>query len=307
MASRPDHNGQTGTVTPLWLRFAPAVFLVLWSGGFAFAKIGLGYAEPITFLALRYLLVLAVLTPLAVVLRPPLPRRRVDWGHLAVVGLLIQVVYFGLSYLALGLGVSAGGVALIVSLQPILVGVLAPRLAGETVSLLRWIGLGLGLAGAALVILARSNVEPMSTVGVFCALGALAGMTAATLYEKRFGIAQHPVTSNCVQYAVGLAIILPMAWALEDMRVAWTPDLLIALGYLAIGNSLISISLLLAMIRHGEASRVSALFFLVPPGAALIAWLLIGEALPAPAWAGMALAALGVGLAGRPAPRLRRS
>lgn len=292
---------------PLWLRFAPGIFLLLWSGGFAFAKNGLGYAEPITFLALRYLLVLAVLAPLVAVLRPSLPRRRIDWVHLAVVGLLIQVLYFGLSYLALWLGVSAGGVALIVSLQPILVGVLAPRLTGETLSRLRWVGLGLGLAGAALVILARSGVEPMSTLGVFCALGALAGMTAATLYEKRFGVAQHPVTSSSVQYAVGLALVLPLAWALEDMRVQWTADLLIALGYLAIGNSLISISLLLAMIRHGEASRVSALFFLVPPGAALIAWLLIGESLPAPAWAGMALAALGVGLAGRPAPRLRRS
>ena len=40
-----------------------------------------------------------------------------------------------------------------------------------------------------------------------------------------------------------------------------------SLAYLAIGNSLISITLLLAMIRRGEASRVSALLFLVPPGA----------------------------------------
>jgi drug/metabolite transporter (DMT)-like permease len=66
---------------------------------------------------------------------------------------------------------------------------------------------------------------------------------------------------------------------------------------LVIANSLIAMTLLLAMIRHREAARVSALFFLVPPTAALIAWALIGEDMPALAWGGTALAALGVALA----------
>ncbi|MFX6899668.1 EamA family transporter, partial [Acinetobacter baumannii] len=81
----------------------------------------------------------------------------------------------------------------------------------------------------------------------------------------------HPVASNLVQYAVGLAITAPLAYALEPMHVAWTPELFGSLAYLVIGNSIIAISLLLAMIRHGEASRVSALFFLVPPMTAVIA------------------------------------
>ena len=98
-----------------------------------------------------------------------------------------------------------------------------------------------------------------------------------------------------------------VAWGFEAMAVDWTADFVASLAYLVIGNSLIAITLLLAMIRHGEASRVSALFFLVPPGAALIAWAVIGEAMPAVAWAGMALAAVGVALVGRPAPRVRRS
>lgn len=292
---------------PTWLWLAPAVFLVLWSAGFAVAKLGLLHADPITFLALRYALVLAVLLPLVPILRPPLPRRRIDWLHLAVVGFLIQAAYFGLCYLAMGVGLSAGAVALIVSLQPILVGLLAPRLAGERVGALGWVGLGLGLAGAGLVIGARSAIEATSVWGILFAAGGLVGMTAATLYEKRFGVAQHPVTANVIQYAVGLAAVLPVAWAIEDMRVDWTGELVAALAYLVIGNSLVAITLLLAMVRRGQASRVSALFFLVPPGAALIAWATIDEAMPPLAWLGMGLAAAGVALVGRPAPRTRRS
>jgi drug/metabolite transporter (DMT)-like permease len=250
-------------------------------------------------------MVLAVLLPLFLVIRPPLPRNPLEWLHQGVIGILVQTLYFGLVYVAMKLGVSAGLQALIVSLQPILVGILAPRMVHERVGLAQWVGLGLGILGAALVIMARSSVDAASGAGILCSFGALFGMTVGTLYEKRFGVAQHPVTSNLVQYAVGFAAVLPLAWVLEDMRVFWTGPMIAALIYLAIGNSLVAVTLLLAMIRRGEASRVSALFFLVPPTAAMIAWLLIGESMPPIAWSGMALAAAGVGIANRCLPHAR--
>lgn len=284
---------------PRWLAVAPAVFLTLWSGGFTVAKLGLHYAAPLSFLAVRYILVVALLALLYLVLRPPLPRSAAAWGHLAAVGLLMQALYFTLSYLAFSRGESAGTVALIVSLQPVLVAVLAPYLAGERVSMRRWIGLLLGLLGAAMVIAARAEVQALSGTGLLFAFGALLAITAATLYEKRFGVAHHPVVSNLVQFSVGLAVVLPLAWGLEGLQVHWSATFGFALGYLALGNSLVAITLLLAMIRHGEAARVSSLFFLVPPYAALIAWPVLGEAMPPLAWAGMALAAAGVALAMR--------
>jgi drug/metabolite transporter (DMT)-like permease len=167
------------------------------------------------------------------------------------------------------------------------------------------VGLGLGILGAALVIMARSSVDAASGAGILRSFGALFGMTVGTLYEKRFRVAQHPVTSNLVQYAVGFAAVLPLAWVLEDMRVCWTSPMIAALMYLAIGNSMVAVTLLLAMIRRGEASRVSALFFLIPPTAAMIAWLLIGESMPPIAWSGMVLAAAGVGIANRRLPHTR--
>jgi drug/metabolite transporter (DMT)-like permease len=211
----------------------------------------------------------------------------------------VQGLYFSFSYLGFWLGVSAGTMAIIVSLQPILVGLLAPQFVAEHVGLARWAGLVLGLIGAAMVILARSEVEVTTAVGLLCAAGALVSMTAGTLYEKRFGLNHHPVTSNTIQYLVGFVLVLPLALSVERMAVNWTAEFAVALAYLVIGNSLVAVTLLLAMIRHGEAARVSALLFLVPPMAALIAWGLIGEAMPPAAWAGMAVAAAGVALATR--------
>jgi len=294
-----DPKLDKASCSPFWSTAAPGLFILLWSGGFSALKTGLAYAEPVTYLAMRYGVVLAVLVPLFLAIRPPLPRSLMEWRHQVVIGILVQILYFGLAYIAMRLGVSAGLQALIVSLQPILVGILAPALVNERVGMIQWLGLTLGVIGAALVIMARSTVDAASAAGILCSFGALFGMTGGTLYEKRFGIAQHPVTSNLVQYAVGFAAVLPLAWALEDMRVSWTGQMIAALLYLAIGNSLISVTLLLAMIRRGEASRVSALFFLIPPIAALIAWLLIDETMPPLAWLGMALAAAGVAIATR--------
>lgn len=278
--------------------FAPAIFLMLWSGGYAVAKIALQHVQPMTLLSLRFGAALLILLPLALILRPPLPSRR-DIGHILVVGFLIQCLYFGLSYLSFSSGISAGAMALIVSLQPIVVGILAPLFVTERVTAWRWIGLALGLAGAGLVIVSRSAVETPAALPLLGAVGALISMSVATLYEKRFGISAHPVTSNALQYSVGFAVLTPVALAMETYRVAWDLEFLGALGYLVIGNSLIAITLLLAMVRRGEASRVSALLFLVPPLAALIAWVMIGEVMPPLAWGGFALAAMGVALATR--------
>jgi drug/metabolite transporter (DMT)-like permease len=282
-----------------FFRAAPVVFLLLWSSGFVFLKIGLVYVDPLTFLALRYGLVLVLLAPAALYLRTPFPATRAAFVHVAMVGVFVQAAYFALTYVAIKLGLSAGAVALVTSLQPILVALAAPALTGERVGAMRWSGLILGVLGAALVIIVKTRIEATSGLAILAALGALAGITLGTLYEKRFGTAQHVVTANLIQCGVAFAVTLPLAFALEEMRIQWTAELLLSLVYLVVANSLIAITLLRAMIRHGEASRVSALFFLVPPTTAAVAWLLIDEPMPVPAWLGLALAAAGIALVAR--------
>jgi drug/metabolite transporter (DMT)-like permease len=283
---------------PAWLVVAPFLFLLFWSSGFAVAKVALEHAGPFTALVLRFGLAVVLLIPVALIVRPPWPGARalVDT---AIVGFAIQVVYFGLSYMALGTDVSAGAVALIVSLQPVVVGILAPRFAGEAVGMLRWVGLGLGLAGAGVVITAKSAVEATSALGLAFAVASLGGMVLGTLYEKRHGSGLHPVTVSLVQFTVAAVCLLPVAILVEDFAFEPAPAFAVAVGYLVLANSFVSLTLLLAMIRHGEVSRVSALFFLVPPMAAVLAWLVLGETMPPLAWLGMAIAVVGVALAAR--------
>ncbi len=285
---------------------APVVFLLLWSSGFICIKIGLAYTGPMVFLALRYALVLGLLAPAIIWLRPRRPRGR-EWRDLVVVGVLIQFGYFAGCYLSEEYGLSAGGLALITSLQPILVALLAPRVTGGTVGARHWLGLALGLAGTVIVIVSRAQVRQVTGEGLFWAAVALLGMTAGTLYEKRSGGAHHPLSAIAVQYGVGFALTVVFALVLEPLHVHWTGPFIGALSYLVLANSLVAVSLLLAMIRRGAVARVSALFFLVPPAAAVIAWLLTREGIPPLAWLGMVLAGAGVGLVLRPAQAIAQA
>lgn len=282
---------------PSWLFFAPGIFLVMWSTGYVAAKFGLGYIEPMTFLALRFSCIVVIMTALFIIIRPPLPKSRAEWMHLAIVGFLLQSMYFGMCYMSFNAGLSVGTLALILSMQPIIVSLIAPRWSGEIIGLRHWFGLLLGLLGAAIVIVSRSEIAAPTAIGFVFASLALLGITGGSLWEKRYGVEQHPVTANLVGFTAGLLGVVPFMIAFETMEIIWSWQLISSLIYLIIASSLIAVGLLLAMIRAGKVSKVSALFFFVPPMAAATAWLVLDEVMPPLAWAGMVIAGLGVFIA----------
>lgn len=279
---------------------APALFVLLWSGGFTAVKLALPHAEPLTLQVLRYAAVLLCLAPFAL-LRPVAWPRGAALAHLLRVGLVVQFGYFAATNLAQAHGISPAGLALAIALQPILVALLAARVAGDPPPTRRvWAGLGFGLLGCALAILSGGAVTAAGWLGPLFALLALATMTAGALMERRGGKGGDLVAANLVLYAVGFAATLPAAALTETMAVDWAAtELHAGLAYLVVGNSLGAISLLFWMLRRGEAARVSSLFFLVPPLAALIAWAVLGLAVPALGWVGLGVAALGVAIAAR--------
>lgn len=140
-----------------WTKTFPAAFLLLWASGFVFLKIELDYADPLTFLALRYACVVCALLLPLLWIRPAFPSTMRGWGALLGVGLFLQAGYFSFTYLSLRYGLTAGAIALITSQQPILIGLLAPVIAGERVTATRCAGLLLGVGGAVIVIVANSD------------------------------------------------------------------------------------------------------------------------------------------------------
>ncbi len=282
----------------LWTATAPAIFVLLWSTGFIAGKAGLPYAEPLTFLALRFAVVAALMLLVSLAVRAPWPRRA-DVGHIAVVGLLMHGAYLGGVFTSLWHGLPAGLSALIVGLQPLLTAfVVGPRL-GEHVSRRQWAGLVLGLAGVTLVLFDKLAFDRATIWAVLLSLLALLGITGGSLYQKRFCAEADLRSGAVIQYAAAGLVMLALAWPLETMQITWSLEFIVAFSWLSLVLSLGAVSLLYLLIRRGAAAKVASLFYLVPPLTALFGWFLFGETLGPLALAGMALAAVGVALVQR--------
>jgi drug/metabolite transporter (DMT)-like permease len=286
------------------IRVAPLLFVFLWSTGFIGAKFGLPHAEPLSFLLVRYLLVIALMSALALATRAPWPREPRQWLHIGISGLLVHATYLGGVFVAIDHGLPAGVTSLLVGLQPLLTALGAGWLLREGVSWRQWLGLWLGLAGTALVVgsdlaLDRPPIELLPMLAP--ALAALLGITAGTLYQKRF-CPHFDLRSGAVVQFVPTALITGVGVLLfESFAIDWNGEFVFALSWLVGVLSLGAISLLNLMIRQGSAVHVASLFFLTPPTTALIAFFVFGETLSVPAIAGMVVAVVGVRLARRTA------
>ena len=159
-------------------------FVTIWGAGFVATRIALQYAAPFTYLGVRYALA-CVVALLAFGLRATWPKTRAEWGHAAVAGLLSHAGYLGGSHYAQRWGLSAGVTALVLALQPLLTAVIMSRWLHERLGTLQKIGVGVGLAGVALVVGQRAEA-PASTASLLAVLWALACVTAGTLYQRQF-------------------------------------------------------------------------------------------------------------------------
>ena len=282
------------------LRAMPWVFVLIWSTGFVVARLGMPHAGPMSFLAWRYgLSILAFLLWIRWA-RAPWPQGRAQWAHLAVTGLLMHAGYLGGVWVAVKGGLGAGLAALIVGLQPVLTALWLSASAGShRVSASQWLGLLLGLAGLGLVVGQKLQLGFATTATVGWAALALISITAGTLYQKRWLQPCDVRTANAVQLLAALLVTLPLAvLEAEPMRFYPNPHpmLLLAMAWSVLVLTLGGSSLLYLLIQRGAATSVTSLMYLVPPCAALMAWVLFDEPLTAVVLAGLAVTALGVAI-----------
>lgn len=284
---------------PFWAPLLPVFFVLLWSTGFIGAKFGLPYAEPLTFLLVRLLLVAAVLLVIILLTRAPWPRSWPEVGRIAITGLLVHGIYLSGVFTAIYKGMPAGIAAVIVGLQPLLTAALSGPLLGERVRGAQWFGLVLGLAGVTMVLAPKLQFTGAGLDEIWLCLASLLGITFGTIYQKRHGGSVDLRTGTLIQYLASIPFLAVFAFAFETMEIQWTAEFVATLLWLVFGLSVGAIFLLFALIRRGAAASVASLFYLVPPVTAIEAWLLFGEELGWLAWVGMVLVAVGVVMANR--------
>lgn len=295
---------------PFLIRCVPVIFVLLWSTGFIGARFAMPWAEPFGFLAVRFALTILILALVlaAIAWRPMHPRQAI---HAVIAGMLMHGVYLGAVFWAIAHGMPAGLSALIVGLQPLATAMMASAFLGERLSAKHWAGMALGLAGVAIVLAPKLGALGGVTVATLsaCIVGMI-GMSAGTVWQKRFVASGDLVVGTIWQYVGGTALMLIATLGLEAQTYEITGQLVFAMAWLVLVLSVGAIFLLMYLIREGEVAKVSSLFFLVPSVTAVVAWLLFDETLSAIQIGGMVLTTIGVAIATRkaqPGTRARAS
>jgi drug/metabolite transporter (DMT)-like permease len=250
------------------------------------------YVEPATFLFWRFSGVLAAMAALSLVWKITWP----SWAqmkHIAIAGILLQFGYLLGVWFAVRLGMTAGLVAIIVGLQPILTAWFAAWVS-EKVSPRQWIGLGFGFAGVALVVAEKISFAHIPFVSYVLAFIALLSITFGTLYQKKYCPVFDLRAGSSIQFGVSAVLCFICMYFFETGVMVWNASVTGALLWAIFPLSIGSISLLFMMIRKGAATKVTSLLYLTPPTTALMAWLLFDEPFTVLMAAGLGLTMTGV-------------
>jgi len=276
-------------------RFAPALFVLLWSTGFVGAKYGLPYADPFIFLSVRILIAAILLFALARLLKMPVGIGRQAVARSGLIGFFLHACYLGGVFYSIAKGLPAGVAAVVTSLQPVLVSVFAVKVLGEQLRRTQIAGLLTGLVGVVLV-LGPSIDAQIPKPAIIAILIALMGSTTATLLQKKLGADIPLISGTAYQYLFSGCVLGLIALATQETSITWNLRFTLAFVWLILILSVGAILLLLWLLNTGSAAKVSSLFYLVPPATAIEAFFLFGEKVNTQGFLGIGITALGVWL-----------
>jgi drug/metabolite transporter (DMT)-like permease len=280
-----------------WLPVAAVVVtLTLWASAFVAIR-HLGHDFSAGSLSLGRLSVGAIaLGAVAVSRGVPRPSRR-DWLSLVVIG----VLWFGVYNVSLNQGerhVDAGTAAMLIQISPVLIALLATLFLGDRFT--GWLGLGLALAFAGVVLIGLSQPGGHNDlVGVGLCLVAALVYSVSLVVQKPLVSRLSALHVTWLACTIGAVACLPFAGQLVDdtshasaSDVWWVVDL-------GVFPTAIAFTTYAYALRHMTASSLGITTYLVPPLTIFLGWLLLGEVPPSMAYAGGALALVGVAVARR--------
>ena len=275
------------------IQLLSGLFVLIWATGFIVAGIVASRSDPLTFLAIRYLLNIAVFVLLVLAVRARWPRDPAAWRDAMIAGMLIHGGYLAGVFWSVSKGLPPGLTALVTGLHPLLTAIFALPLLGERLDARQWTGIAIGVVGVGLIVVPKTGgVAGVPLVALAAALGGTLSFTLGTIWQKRSRPAMDLRVNAAIQFIGALVVTAPFI-AFEERRFDASPALWGAMAWAVLGLSVGGISILLALLKRVEASRVAPLIYLAPPVAAVMSLGLFAEPITAIQAVGMALAVAG--------------
>ena len=276
-----------------------AVFITfLWSTSWILIKFGLRNNLPVlSFAGLRYFTAFICLT--VVVFANPKERANlknlscVDWGWLALLGLIVITLTQGAQFISLAY-LPAAMVSLILNTTSMFVGLAGIYFLKESPSRLQWLGIALTLAGAGVYFLPLS-ITGVLGLGLLAAVLTMLGNTASSLLGRKVNLQSHlsPLIVTFVSMGIGSTVLLATGIATQGIGNPSLSDWGI-IAWLAIVNTAFAFTVWNHTMQTLTAVESSIINSLMMPQIAILAYFFLGETLTAKEILGLILVGVGV-------------
>lgn len=274
------------------------LFSFIWASAFIAIKFGLRSSPPFFLMGFRFLVAGSTLLLFARASKHPLPHSQRDWSRLAILGLLNNALYLGLSAVALR-HLSSGMGAVLASTNPLMLAVVAAFFLKERLSLTKVIGLVLSFVSVLVIMYSRLGTgdDPISMALL---LLANAFLVLGTVLFKHWSPRQNLTVINGTQLIIaGVVLLLPSLLCEPVTSIRWNLNFFLAIVYLSLVVSCGAMMIWFFLLRNSDASKASAFLFLNPVIGLFLGALLLSEPLRGLDFVGVAGVALGIYLVQR--------
>ena len=282
-------------------RFAPAIFVALWSTGFVVARYATRDAGPLTFLGVGMFIAAALLWLIATAMRAPRMTRQA-WSAASIVGVFMHAVYLGGVFVAIDNGLPSGLSALIAGLHPVATSVAARIFLGERLTRKQIYGVCLGVVGVLAVVIEKlqdANGGVTKTAMIAMAISII-GLTIGTLVQRALGKEMPLLRGTATQYLASGVVLAVASGFSEQWQFSLTRYTVFSMLWAVVVLSLGAVLLMMTLLARHTAAKVSSLFFLTPALSTIEGAILFDERLGALAIVGLVIAIIGVRLTMQP-------
>lgn len=268
----------------------------LWGGSFLCVAIALDEIGPLTVVAHRVGWAMLALWLVVLAVRLPLPRSPRVWAAFLVMGLLNNVIPFGL--MAWGQLYIESGLTSIFNAATAIFGVLVATFffADERLTLRKTLGVTLGFAGVAIAIgLENLRSFDIRSLAQLAILGGTLSYALASVWARKMLSGQPPQVAAAGMVTGAALIIIPLAWVVEGpITLDLVPRTVTAIAYYALLGTALAYLLYYRVLAMAGSSNLMLVTLLIPPVAIVLGAWVLDETLRPAAYGGFALLALGL-------------
>jgi drug/metabolite transporter (DMT)-like permease len=257
--------------------FAFALCCAIWGSTWLAIRVVVRDIPPFRAAAIRFVIAAAILLVVAVAQKLPLPANRHEWRVIAILGITMMALPYGLLFWA-EQHITSSVTAVLYSSLPLCVALLTPAITGKPVPRAAIYSMLVAIGGIAMLFQVDLRASVRTLLGGTAVLVAVVASSFSYIYAKQLASNIHPVVATGLQLIIGAAFLGVASVIMERNEPSrWTQSSLAALIFLATFGSAIAFAVFYWLLRHMHAYQLSTINLITPLVAIAVGALILHE------------------------------